>query len=254
MKTELYTNCSLMRLPIKTGETKYYLPQNVDWAKAKIDKVLICAPDNACTDPIDGVTPVMTAADLATLSGYVSLYDEKNREIMHDVSVEHILHRNNNPLYVDSVLNLSLCSLTLMTAPAQDYTLLLYVFYQTRVEEYYEIPNRSITARFPLLPNQEISFREIINWTIHAIPAKVKGIVCWNAVTNPVYITMRDWNMTYQLTNVHSEMMRDDMNKGNAYDNQAALFNCNELDIDFDYSRIREAAGQNSEQIITFIY
>lgn len=252
MKTSIYTNCSLVRVPIKAGETEYYLPQNVDWAAKKIDKLLIVASSTACTDPMDGVTPVMTASDLADC--YVTLNDGDNREIMHDVSFENILHYNNNVITVDAVLNLSLCKLNFTTAPVADATLLLYAFYETREEEYYEQPKKSVNFRFPLQPNQEMSFRDIINYCIHAIPSTVKGIICWNAVSDPVWITLRDHELTYQMANIHSELCRPDINGGTADHSQAAIFYLNDLDIDFDYSRIREAAGKVSEQRLTFLF
>lgn len=254
MKTEIYTNCSLMRVAVKAGESKCYFPQNVAWAQEKIDKLLICAPKTACLDPIDGTTDVLTDSDLSSLSGYVSIYDTDSRELMHDVSVEQLLQRNNHPIAVNAVLNLSQCFISFATEPQQDYTLLVYVFYQTRTEDYFDMPKRSISVHFPLVANQEISFRDIINFTIHAMPEKVKGVIVWTGEDYPVYVTLRDHKLTYQMTDIHSELMRDDMNHGSAYDNQEAIFWLNDLDIDFDNSRIREAAGQSSMQELTFFY
>ena len=252
MKTELYTNCSLLRLPIKNGVDEYYLPQNVEWASRKIDRMVICAPANACTDPMDGSTPVLTAADLADC--YVNLYNADNRELMHDVSFEQVLHVNNHALRVDDKLNLSLCRIYFTTPPTADATLLLYVFFQTREEEYFDMPTRSTTVVFPLQANEEIKFRDIIDYYMHAIPDTVKGMICWNAATDPAWITLRDHDLTYQMSNIHSEMARPDMNGGTSADSQAAVFLLNDLDIDFDYSNIREAAGQASTQKITFLY
>ena len=251
MKAELYTNVALVRVPIKAGTDEYYLPQNVDWAKQKIDKMVLCAPVAACTDPIDGVTPVATAADIADM--YINLYDANNREIMHDVSVENIVHVNNNVLRVDAALNLSLCRLYFTTSPAQDMTLLLYVYYQTRTEEYYELPNKSVTAIFDLAANEEKSLREIINTYVHALPEKIQGIIVWT-YNEPIWITLRDYAYTYQMANIHSELARPDMGASDAWDTQAALFLVNDLDIDFEYSHVREAAGQATTQKITFLY
>ena len=252
MKAELYTNCSLLRLPIKAGESEYYLPQNVEWANRKIDRLVICAPVNACTDPMDGTTPVMTASDLADC--YLNLYNAENRELMHDVSYEQVLHANNQGLRIDDKLNLSQCRIYFTQAPAQDATLLIYVFFQTRTEDYFDLPQRSTTVVFPLAANEEISFRSLINFTIHALPSTVKGMICWTGVDHPVWVTLRDHDLTYQMSNIHSELARPDMNAGSAADSQAALFLLNDLDIDFDYSHIREAAGQASTQKITFLY
>ena len=238
-----------MRVPIKAGETDYTLPQNVEWANRKIDRMIIVAPQNACTDPVDGVTPVMTLSDISDC--YITLYDKDNREIMHDVLYENILHLNNNPLRVDAQLNLSLCRITFTTPPAADATLLLYVLYETKREEYADVPKRSTTVLFPLAANQEISFKDIINFTIHAIPETVKGVIVWEGNS---WLTLRDHALTYQMVNIHTELCRPDMNGGTAYDSQAALFLLDNLDIDFDYSRIREASGQNTTQKITFLY
>jgi hypothetical protein len=251
MKTELYTNCSLVRVPIKAGVDEYYLPQNVDWANRKIDRMIICAPQTACTDPIDGVTPVLGATDIQDL--YISLYDVNNHEIMHDVAWEQISHRNNNTLRVDAQLNLSQCRLYFTTAPAADATLLIYVYYGTRTEDYYDLPKKSVTARFDLDADQEMTFQEVINTYVHALPATLKGIICWDAYNTPLFITLRDYTYTYQMANVCSELMRPDLNAG-ATGSQAALFFLNDLDIDFDYSHVRNAQNQAVSVMITFLY
>lgn len=252
MKASIYTNCSLVRVPIKAGVEEYYLPQNVEWAKQKINKLLIVAPSKACVDPIDGITPVMTESDLQDC--YISLYDAGNKELMHDVSFEQILHTNNHPLMVNAPLNLSQCRLYFTSAPAADATLLLYVFYGTRTEDYYELPKNSTTVIFTLAANEEKSFRDIIDYYVHSLPGKVQGMICWNAYSDPAWITLRDHELTYQMANIHTELARPDMNAGIASDSQAALFLLNDLNVDFDYSRIREAAGQASTQKITFFY
>ena len=127
MKAEIYTNCSLVRMPIKAGTDEYYFPQNVDWAGRKVEKILICTPTNPCTDPVDGITPVMTASDIEDC--YFSLYNKNNVQIMHDVSYQQIAHTNNHPIYVNDVLNLSQCSIRFTNVPKSNFTLLLYVFY-----------------------------------------------------------------------------------------------------------------------------
>lgn len=252
MRAELYRNCSLVRVPIKAGQEEYYLPQNVEWAKKKIDKMVIVAPDSSCVDPMDGITPVLGLTDIADL--YVNLYDKDNRELMHDVSYENVLHRNNNGLRVDAVLNLNLCKLYFTQAPVADATLLLYVYYQTNEQEFAELPRKSVTVEFPLAADEEKSFKEIINQYVHALPAKIQGVVCWNAVSAPCWLTLRDTKLTYQMANIHSELCRPDMNGGTAADSQAALFLLDNLDIDFDYSNIRNAESAANVQKITFYF
>lgn len=252
MKTSLYTNCSLVRVPIEAGENTYYLPQNVDWAKERVDKIVMVCPQTACTDPMDGTTPVLAISDVTEC--YITLVDADNREIFHDVSFDQILHKNNNTLPVDAVLNLSLCKITFTQTPSAAGTLLLYVFYQSCQEEYFDVPDKSITVQFELQADQEISFRDIIDYYVHAIPSTIKGVICWNAITDPVWITLRDKELTYQMANIHSELCRKDAWSTYAYDTQVQPFYVNDLNIDFDYSRIREAAGQTSTQKITFLY
>lgn len=254
MKAELYTNCSLVRIPIKAGVSEYAFPQNVEWANERVDKMVIVAPQIVCLDPVDGVTPVMDASTIGDM--FVRLYDAQNHEVMYDASYEQVLHRNNHPLNVNAQLNLSLCRVHFTQAPVQDYTLLIYVYYGTRTEEYFDLPKRSITTEFELAANEQLSLQQIINTYVHALPNTIKGIICWNAETDPAWLTLRDYKLTYQMVNVHSELCRSDMNAGTnqAADCQAALFLLNDLDIDFDYSHIREAAGQTSKQKITFLY
>lgn len=252
MKTKLYTNCSLVRVGIKTGVTDYQFPQNVEWAGQKIDRLVIVAPDSTSLDPVDGVTPCLDRNTIQDL--FLSLYDKDNNELMHDVSWEQLSHRNNHALAINAVLNLSLCKLSLMQAPATDSTLLMYVFYQTRTEDYYDLPKRSVTVQFPLEANQELSFRDVIEFYVHSLPGTIKGIICHGAEGAPCWISLRDHDLTYQMVNIHSELMRDWMQNGAAEDNQCAPFLLNDLDIDFDYSRIRNAENASNWQVITFLY
>ena len=252
MKNELYTNCSLVRVPIKQGVTDYQFPLNVDWANEKIDRLVVVCPDSQSIDPVDGVTMCLDRSSVKDL--YFTLYDSSNNEIMHDVSYEQLSHRNNHGLHINAKLNLSLCKLSFMNDPASNATLLIYVFYQTRKEDCYDMPKRSVTVQFPLEANQEVSFRDVINYYVHSLPNTVKGMICHNAVSAPVYVSLRNHDLTYQMVNIHSELARDWMNLGAADDNQCAPFLLNNLDIDFDYSRIRNAINATSWQVITFLY
>ena len=249
MKTDIYTNCSLVRVPIKAGVSEYSFPQNVDWAERVVNRIAVCCPQAAVNDPVDGVTPVLSASDVKDL--FFTLYDDKNNEIMHDVSYEQILHLNNAPLRIDAKLNLSLCRLAFTSAPAQDYTLLLYVFFQTRTEDYFDAPRKNVSVTFDLDADEQISLQEIINTYVHALPARIKGMIFWNAETDPSWITLRDYQQTYRMTNIHSEMARPDMQGAIA---QANVFWLNDLDIDFDNSYIRNAQSSQNTQKITFFF
>lgn len=254
MKAKIYTNCSLVRIPVKQGEREYFFAQNVNWAADKVDQIIVVAPEGTCVDPVDGVTPVMDAATLANFGLFATLYDSESKELMHNVSYEQIFYRNNQLLQVNAQLNLSLCKLAFTKDPDADYTLLLYVFHQTRVDEYYEVPKRAVTTRFPLAANQEISLRQIIHDYVHALPSQIQGIICWDdSETYPSWITLRDKKLTYTMAHIYSGMC-----KGTTLSTpehmQINPFALNDLDIDFDNSYIREAAGQSSTQQITFLY
>ena len=252
MTAELYKNIELVRIPIKAGMSEYHFPQNVNWAGEKVQKIVVCAPQIACIDPLDGQTPVMSAANVDSL--YFELYDSNERELVHDLNYQNISHRNNNVIELDSVLNLSLCRMYFMAAPAQDATLLLYVYHDTKTTEDYDMPTRTVSVEFPLAANQEINLQEIINTYIHALPATLKGVIFWNAETDPAYITLRDYKLTYSLNNLHSELARPMETGASAEDCQAKMMLFDNIDIDFQYSHIREAAGQSSTQKITFLY
>lgn len=253
MKTKIYTNCSVVRVPVKAGEREYFFAQNVNWADSVVDQILVVAPENTLLDPIDGVTPVMDAQTLADLNLFVTLYNSDSKELMHNVSYEQLFYRNNHTLQVDAKLNLSLCKLAFTIDPEEDYTLLLYVFHDTKTDEYYETPKRSVTATFPLQANEEISLRQVIHDYVHALPSRIQGIICWDAEDRPSWITLRDKQLKHTMAHIYSGLCKSnelaDVDKM-----QINPFALNNLDIDFDNSYIREAEGKASKQKITFLY
>ena len=265
MKTELYTNCSLVRIPIKAGVTEYHFPMNVDWANRKIDKIvfptLYCStPGQTCLDPVDGTTPTMLIGTVVP-ELYVDLYSTDNREIMHHVKVPTSLTQATNPiLRIDTKLDLQLCRLFFTEAPTNDETLLAYVFYGTRDEEYYDLPKKSVTAVFELQANEQKSFQSIINDYVRALPGKVQGVIAWSCYDAPAYITLRDRDLTYQMQHIPTQLCAPARLEYNYFIDTyipsfpKQMFLLNDLDIDFDNSYIREACGVNGTQKITFYY
>ena len=252
MKAELYRNIDLVRIPIKAGISDYYFPQNVDWAACKVDRIAVCVPDQACVDPMDGVTPVMDKSLYSDL--FFNIYSADQKELLHAVSAEQMMHLNNNPLSLDSELDLSLCSCYFTTPPAQDCTLLLYVYHDNKEVEIDTLPERSITVEFELQAGEEINFEQIIQTYIHALPAKVKGIIFWNAQSAPAYFTLRNYAQTYILQNLHSELARPQMNGGTAATTQLAPMLFDSIDINFQYSHIRNCGASAGTQKITILY
>lgn len=252
METKIAKNIALVRIPIKAGTSEYFFPQNVDWAGEMIDRIAVCAPANACLDPIDGQTPVMTRADVDAL--FFNLFRADGTELYHDISVEQILHTNNNGLEINEVLALENCKMYFNTAPAADATLLIYVYYGTKTKDDYDYPQHSVTITFPLTAGQEISIKELITTYISAIPDTVKGIMFWDAENNPAYITLRDSALTYTLQNIHCEMARNGMVGTGAEGTQANILLFDNININMHYSYIRNAVAASTTQKITFLY
>lgn len=255
MKATLYRNIDLVRIPIKAGVSEYYFPQNVDWANERIDRIAICMPENTdYLDPVDGVTPIYDA--MKSYDAYISLYNKDEKELMHEVYFDNLLSCNNHPVVVDDVLNLSLCRINFTQTPAADATLLVYVYWGSRVEEDYDMPTNSVTAVFPLAANAQITFQELINQYIHALPGRVKGITVWDAENTPIYMTLRDHKLTYMLQSLCAELARpaDYFYDTYAYAMQEHPLLLDNLDIDFDYSRIRNASANDIDVKLTFYF
>ena len=251
MKQIQYRNIDLLRIPIKAGIKEYYFPQNVDWSGSKVDRIAVCVPDFPCNDPMDGTTPVLSLGDYTDI--YFNIYSADQKEILHAVSAEQLFHTNNNPLMLDSVLDLSLCNLYFTSAPASDFTLLLYVYHATE-EKDVELPDNSVSFEFPLEAGAQMSFKEIIDTYVHALPSTVKGILFWTATTAPAYFTLRDYELKHVLSNLHSELARPNMNGGTADSSQSVPMLFANLNIDFMYSHIRNAESQANTQKITILY
>lgn len=249
MKTTLYKNVDLVQIPIHRGVDEYYFPQNVSWSKKKVDKIVLCAPQNACSSPVDG-TPVLLRNELKDV--YFNIFTSDDREIMHDTYCSEFVHTNNYPIEINAELNLSVCRLFFRTLPQNDACLLFYVFYDSEIVEDYQPSKRSVTVRFPLGAGEKITFQEIINTYIHALPAKVRAISCWDATENPAYITLRDHQLTYILRDVHTELCRPPMIGDGGEKTQVQPFYVDNIDIDFDYSFIRNATDNANIQTLTF--
>lgn len=253
MKTTIFRNIDLVQINLVAGVSDYYLPKNVAWAGKKIEQLIICAPQSSCVSPIDGVTSVMDRSNIQDC--YVSLYDQEGNEIVRDLSYEQLLHTNNERVHIDRVLNLELCRIRFSTPPATAAAMLLYAVYGSEEVEDYELPTRSVSCQFTLYAGSEISFREMINLYIHALPSRVKSITFYDAEHNPSYLVMRDHQLTYSINNLHAEMARPQVYVGNtAEDVQKHTLYLDDLDIDFDYSRIYNPTAVDNVQIIEFGY
>lgn len=255
MNTILHRNIDLVQIKLKAGVERYYFPQNVDWANKVIDRIAICLPNNQNNiDPMDGVGSV--ADFVAKPEFYLYMSDANEKEIFHEVFSDNFVNRNNYIIDIHKKLNLSLCYMNFTQAPAADQTLLMYVFYGDREVTEFEYPVNSITVDFEMQPNEELTFQELINQYVHALPAKIKGIVAWNPEANPTYLTMRDHQLTYVIRDLHTEMLRPDMYQAgtSATDTQVHPMWFDDIDIDFDYSRVRNAVAATIHPKLTFYF
>lgn len=238
MKTYIAKNIDVIQINITSGVTEYEFPKNVAWSGKKIDKLAIYAPASTpMLSPIDGVTPVMPASLCDNL--YLNLYNGKGGDIAHYMHAGNIVYDNNNPVWINDTLSLELSSIKFATAPLSNYAMLIYVYYDGRFVEDYEEPKRNTTIMFSVGAHSKMNFHDIINTTFHVDNEKVRGIHIWNAENTPVYITLRDYKLTYALNNISPQIARPQILKdASAQLSQVHPLYLDSVDIDFDYSYI----------------
>ena len=253
---QLFRNIDLVVIPIKAGTADYFLPKNVDWAAKPIDKIVICAPSvSGELSPIDGITPVMTYADVLAADLYIDLYSASEETICHGLHVSNMMHNNNYSLTIGQTISRDLSQLHFANAPVQDACLLLYVFTDTKEDLDAEPSKKNITLRFPMAANERLTMRYVINTYVHAPGEKVRGISMYNPYNAPTYLTLRDHELTYFINSVHSELMRPDLyGAGGAPDTQLQPFLLDCLDVDFDHSFIQNASANPIDVVMTIEY
>lgn len=252
MKAELSKNIDLVQINVKAGVDEYTLPRNVDWAKQKIDRLVVVAPTASMLSPIDGTTAVMTAAQISDL--YFDLYASSDKEIATGLHYSQLLHTNNHPVRVDSALSLQLSRLYFTTSPQTSGCLLLYVFWGGKTVEDYDMPRRSKTIEVELAANEEKKLREIIDRTIYADGNKVRGLEIYGGEVKPTYLTLRDKEHTYIINSLYSGLCRPQLQGASAAATQKNMFLLDEQNIDFENSFIRNAVNQANTQYITIYY
>lgn len=252
MQTKLLRNIDVVQINITAGQEEYYLPKNVDWSSRVIDRIALVAPTANITSPIDGTTHVLKRSEIGNL--YFDLYGMDGKDLAHELSFEQLLHTNNNPYLINAKINLDLSRIFFTDAPQTSGCILLYVYYDGVNRPENEQSRKNITVRFPLAANEKITFTELINTYVYASGHKVKGIQVWDAENKPVYITLRDRELTYIMNNVYSGLFRPQMSGVTSEDIQVSPAALDSLNIDFDYSFIRNATNGAVVQKITFEY
>ena len=195
MKLQLYKNIDVVQIDIKQGVSEYFLPQNVDWAEQKIDKIVVYGVDMASPEevsPIDGINPLISQELLS--SAYLDLYNKDGAQIGYAISANNIKHTCNYPIEINSKISLQTSKLVFTQTPEQDYCLLMYVFWNTAVVETDDLPNHSVTVYFPIGYGEEICLANVIDTYIHSQSKKVKGMYFWSLPNRTIFITLRDYN------------------------------------------------------------
>lgn len=252
MQSKLLRNIDIVQINITAGQDEYYFPKNVDWNNRVVDRIALVAPTATITSPIDGVTHVLKHSEIKNC--YLDLYSKDDKDLARELNYEQILQTNNHPYLINDKLNLDLSRIYFTEAPTVSGCILLYIFYNgiDRPEE--EQSRKSLTVRFPLAANEKITFTDLVNTYMYASGHKVRGIQVWDAESKPAYITLRDHELTYIMNNVYSGLFRPQMGGATAESVQVDPAVFDSLDIDFDYSFIRNATNGSVVQKITFEY
>ena len=253
--TPLYKNIDLVQVNVQAGVQDYFFPKNVAWAKKSVDKIVICAPVSSCISPLDGVTPVMSYTDVLAADLYFDLYSAAEQQICHGLHAINLLNNNNYAITVGTQLSRELSQIHFGAAPAQDCCLLLYVFTDTKKVVDWDESKKNVTLNFTLAANARMTLREVINTYVHASGEKVRGVTMYNPYNAPLYLTLRDHDLTYYINSVHSELMRPDLHgSGGAPDTQLTPFRMDSVDVDFDYSFVQNACASDIDVIMTIEY
>ena len=173
MKVEVYKNIDLVQIDITAGKSEYRLPRNVDWANRKVDKLLLVAPEKGCLSPLDGITPVLTRAQIEDM--YFDLFRADESEIAQNLYFENLLYTNNHPVRINSALSLKQARINFSTPPTESGCILLYVFWGGSVNDDYQMPSKSETVSFDLAANEKLTFTEIINTYFHVRGEKINA-------------------------------------------------------------------------------
>ncbi len=264
MKTLLYKNVDLFRIPIKIGVTEYSFPTNVDWAGKKIQQLILCTSFGSFSsgggvayDPMDGVTPISGDLSNTQRDVFITMVNDKNTEFAHNLHLTALNWQLGYSAFeINEVLNLPLCRIKLTVEPEKDEMLLFYVVWDSEEIDNYDQPLSSLTVKFPMAAGEELTFRELINNYISAMPERVRGIIAWNSPNAPAYMTLRDKPQKRIFRNVHTQLMAPAQTNTVYGRLQPFLpeFYIEPMDIDFDYSRIRNAQNKACEQCLTFLY
>ena len=270
MKLQLYKNIDCVQIDVKAGVSEYFLPQNVDWADKKVDKLVVYGSElfsNLLVSPIDGQTPLI-GGDLLS-KAYFDLYDTNGVHVGYSISANNLKHTCNHSLEINSVISLQTSKIIFSQTPDVDCCLLIYVFWGTSIEDVDDLPNHSVTVTFPIGYGEEITLASVIDTYIHSQSKTVKGMYMWSQPNRTIFFTLRDYNYRTIVKLLPGEMCRPPMGvpdwasdesvviKSQLVQVDSMYFDC--ADVDFDNSFVfnsdfRVNPTRQTYITVTFLY
>lgn len=210
--TKVHKNIDVFQIDLKEGVTEYFFPKNVDWENKVIDKIVVFAPfyQELLRSPLDSTSVIADRDFIRNL--YFDLYNSDDQIIAQNLSATSLIYTNNNPIEIKSKLSLQLSRIFFSGEFPEEGggALLVYVFYETKELDNFDIPNRSVTVDFKIKEGQEIVLSDIIDTYIYGNGGTLKGIYVWGD-SDGVYLTLRDKNFRTIVKYLPDAMMRPPM-------------------------------------------
>lgn len=245
MKLQIYKNIDCVQIDVKAGVSEYFLPQNVDWANKKVDKLVVYGSDEflpSLVSPIDGQTPLIGQDMLSNV--YFDLYDINGEHVGYNISANNIKYTCNHPLEINSILSLQTSKIVFSETPNVDCCMLIYVFWDTSVVETDDLPNHSVTVTFPIGYGEEKTLASVIDTYIHSQSKKVKGMYMWN-FSRTIFFTLRDYNYRTIVKLLPGEMCRPPMGVPDVIRDES-LFKAQLVQVDSMYLDCADVDFDNS--------
>lgn len=265
----VYKNIDVVQINVKAGVREYYLPKSVSWADKIVKNIFVYAaypdqdnPDYKEISPVDCVTKIMDYVSISNV--FFDLYDSNGNELVHNLSGKNLAFTNNNPIDINSALDLQLSRIFFSIDPRYDMCLLLYVSWDSIENEIDDLPKHSVTSIFELKHGSEVLLSDMIDSYIHAQGAKVRGVSFYGDFVDggSKFITLRNVERNTILNKVPLNMCRPPLlNSEDRYFEGAERYQVNPIyldreDIDFANSYIQDTSTDSGSSLVklTFTY
>lgn len=248
---KLVNNIDVFQLDIKSDVLEYYFPLNVPWNLRVVDKILV----SFANDHEDEISPIDRSSRLLRYDEvdnlFLDIYNSDDIQILRNCTVDNIMTTNNNPVIINQQLTLNLCRFYFTSAPKIEGSILVYVMYGSKTEDYYPAC-KSLTVDINLLPISSISLMDIVDNYIHMQPKKVKGIYVWDE--DPCFISLRSKDNRVTLNNIPTTLCRPPMSEGTAVETQINPLRLDNIDIDFLNSYVYNPIDREATIRLSILY